>query len=769
MMRKIKLIISFLLTLTIIVLASCSNSNNPTTTTTKAPETTTTNPVTTTQEPVTTTTAPVDTTTQDPATTTTAPVATTTTTTTTTTEAKLVVSFDANNGSSVTSVEVEKGGKITEPTAPTKASTEDYEYSFAGWYSDKELKNKYDFNSEINSNLELYAKWNQRKAKFTIFLAGDSTVKTYVDNQYIAGWGQYLNLFLDDSITVKNCAQGGRSSRSFINEGRLYDNEGATYKFSENGGNSIGDEIQAGDYLFIQFGHNDDATKVGNTLADRMVPLGEPDANGIYPTTPGVKTNVVLDNGVATLDSVSLEVQTLMASYQTELNKYLKDSVSKYGPSYYEYSSGGTYKWFLKQYIDFAREKGATPVLVTPVARKSFDGSGNIKGGPGLHGDDFAYVKAVRQLAEEEGCLLIDLFNETKTFLETATPSYANFLMALVPNDVYNGPWPSGYDTTYDNSELGFDKIESTHYNKFGAFLTSAKVAENLKALSSTTTKTGEAFEYAHKVLAKPEQYVSQSNLITKAKVESLFNLFETVNPKDPEYTYPDPKVVEDLITALVNKYETITEDNYLEAKEECKEVRLKFTLINVDDINNVSNVNDLTNLEARIKEMEDSLRPDPTQIILISMSDLGDAGEYTTTQEYTSNGMTFKVVAASGKKVTVGAKNSSVKYNDVTYESTKYLDLGGMVTFSSSRYIEFTLTSKANVTVYASGGTLDDGTDRYLRMVNTTDNKTNVATFAAPANQTLTTVTDIPAGTYQLGSYNKGARIYLIIIEYFE
>ncbi len=125
----------------------------------------------------------------------------------------------------------------------------------------------------------------------TIFLAGDSTVKTYDDGQYIAGWGQFLELFLSDKITVKNAAHGGRSSRSFINEGRLYDIDGGNYSFSQNGGNSIADEIKEGDYLFIQFGHNDDASKLSNytTIYDRMVPLGEPDANGIYPVTPAEK------------------------------------------------------------------------------------------------------------------------------------------------------------------------------------------------------------------------------------------------------------------------------------------------------------------------------------------------------------------------------------------------------------------------------------------------------------------------------------------------
>ena len=129
----------------------------------------------------------------------------------------------------------------------------------------------------------------------TIYLAGDSTVKTYEDGQYIAGWGQYLDLFLDESITVVNAAHGGRSSRSFINEGRLYNIENANYSytFSQNGGKSIEDCIKAGDFLFIQFGHNDDASKPSNysSMFDRMVPLGEPDANGIYPTTPAERTS----------------------------------------------------------------------------------------------------------------------------------------------------------------------------------------------------------------------------------------------------------------------------------------------------------------------------------------------------------------------------------------------------------------------------------------------------------------------------------------------
>ena len=115
-----------------------------------------------------------------------------------------------------------------------------------------------------------------------IFLAGDSTVKDYSANgMYMSGkaqaegsWGEYLQSFFDDSkVKVVNYANGGRSSRNFINEGSL---------------DKIAENIKAGDYLFIQFGHNDCSNQSGY-LEDRYVPLGTPDESGIYPTTAGTK------------------------------------------------------------------------------------------------------------------------------------------------------------------------------------------------------------------------------------------------------------------------------------------------------------------------------------------------------------------------------------------------------------------------------------------------------------------------------------------------
>ena len=78
----------------------------------------------------------------------------------------------------------------------------------------------------------------------TIFWAGDSTVQT---NDYRTfpqtGIGQVFQLFVKDGYRVENHARNGRSTKSFIDEGRLQ---------------AIEDRIGEGDFLFIQFGHNDE-------------------------------------------------------------------------------------------------------------------------------------------------------------------------------------------------------------------------------------------------------------------------------------------------------------------------------------------------------------------------------------------------------------------------------------------------------------------------------------------------------------------------------
>lgn len=77
-----------------------------------------------------------------------------------------------------------------------------------------------------------------------IFLIGDSTMadKPNPDVNPERGWGQMLSLFFDENVTIKNFAVNGRSTKSFIDEGRW---------------SSVLSNIKKGDYVFIQFGHND--------------------------------------------------------------------------------------------------------------------------------------------------------------------------------------------------------------------------------------------------------------------------------------------------------------------------------------------------------------------------------------------------------------------------------------------------------------------------------------------------------------------------------
>jgi len=80
----------------------------------------------------------------------------------------------------------------------------------------------------------------------TIYVASDSTAQTYNSSVFpMTGWGQKLGGWMDANTRIANHAIGGRSSRSFIEQGRL---------------TTILNAIQPGDYLFVQFGHNDAST-----------------------------------------------------------------------------------------------------------------------------------------------------------------------------------------------------------------------------------------------------------------------------------------------------------------------------------------------------------------------------------------------------------------------------------------------------------------------------------------------------------------------------
>lgn len=83
----------------------------------------------------------------------------------------------------------------------------------------------------------------------TIFLIGDSTMadkKGPVEKNPERGWGQALHQYFSSEVAIQNHAVNGRSSKSFIDEGRW---------------DAVLEALQPGDYVLIQFGHNDQKYK----------------------------------------------------------------------------------------------------------------------------------------------------------------------------------------------------------------------------------------------------------------------------------------------------------------------------------------------------------------------------------------------------------------------------------------------------------------------------------------------------------------------------
>lgn len=94
----------------------------------------------------------------------------------------------------------------------------------------------------------LFSAFKADKPVITIFMIGDSTMadKNLTGENPERGWGQMLPGYLSEDIRVDNHAQNGRSSKSFIDEGRW---------------DKVLSLIKKGDYVFIQFGHNDEKPK----------------------------------------------------------------------------------------------------------------------------------------------------------------------------------------------------------------------------------------------------------------------------------------------------------------------------------------------------------------------------------------------------------------------------------------------------------------------------------------------------------------------------
>jgi len=95
--------------------------------------------------------------------------------------------------------------------------------------------------------LIIFCAFKWQKEKITVFSIGDSTMSkaNTADNYPGRGWMQIINPFFNENINVVNQAASGRSSKSYRDEGHW---------------NKVITKLKEGDYVFIQFGHNDAKT-----------------------------------------------------------------------------------------------------------------------------------------------------------------------------------------------------------------------------------------------------------------------------------------------------------------------------------------------------------------------------------------------------------------------------------------------------------------------------------------------------------------------------
>jgi lysophospholipase L1-like esterase len=172
----------------------------------------------------------------------------------------------------------------------------------------------------------------------TLFLVGDSTVRVSTKGQQ--GWGDPIAAYFDKTkINVINRALGGRSSRTFQTEG-LWDKVLA--------------EMKPGDFVLIQFGHND-----GGELAKGTRPRASLKGNG----------------------DESQEVTVEMTGKQEVVR---------------------TFGWYLRKYAADAKGRGATPILCSLIPRKIW------KDGKISRASD-SYGKWTAEAARAEGVAFIDL------------------------------------------------------------------------------------------------------------------------------------------------------------------------------------------------------------------------------------------------------------------------------------------------------------------------------------------------------------------------
>ncbi|CAN5724848.1 hypothetical protein BH11BAC3_BH11BAC3_18900 [soil metagenome] len=177
-----------------------------------------------------------------------------------------------------------------------------------------------------------------KQEKPTLYIIGDSTVRN--TNRPQCGWGEMIGEQFDSTqLSISNQAMAGRSTRTFIKEKRW---------------DKVMSTLKAGDFLIMQFGHNEGS---------------RPDAS------KGGYRGVLKGTGDETVDLL------------------WKDSTIE---------TVHTYGWYLKKFVTEARLKGATVIICSMIPRNEFT-DGKVKRA------DKDYGKWAKEVAETEGAFFVNL------------------------------------------------------------------------------------------------------------------------------------------------------------------------------------------------------------------------------------------------------------------------------------------------------------------------------------------------------------------------
>lgn len=211
-------------------------------------------------------------------------------------------------------------------------------------------------------------------AKIKVLTIGDSTMANYDEvknsgEDEMRGWGQMLPLFFNQDVTVENAAKNGRSSKSFY------------YEFWE----KLRETLKPGDYVVIQFGHNDEKNNGQDSAPD------DRSARGTAP----------------------------WGQYQEYLSRYVKES----------------------------RERGAVPLLATPIVRRMFDADGKGLVAQGKHNlgellrseNDtlYDYVLAMKDIAKKLNVPLVDMTALTEKATTSLGPEKAKEIIYCAKDNTH--------------------------------------------------------------------------------------------------------------------------------------------------------------------------------------------------------------------------------------------------------------------------------------------------------------------------------------------